>query len=95
MQNEEDINMLVLDFLKLKHEISDLQTKQKFIKQQIDVLMKTKQLDTFANDSAYVTYIERNNISVDKKKGFELFGDSFSQILKESQTRFITIKENF
>lgn len=85
---------LVIQFLDLKKKIKELEEHQKIVKNELQLLMESEDLSIVSTSKGIVTMVSRNSTSVDKKKGFEMFGERFKEILNERTSNFIMVKED-
>lgn len=84
---------LMQEFLKLKQEIKTLEQEQSLVKGKLQTLMERDGVDNYDGATADASIITRTNTSVDKKKASLLFGESFNECIRTSESKFIMVKE--
>lgn len=89
----EDAQKLIEKYIKLKNEIKKLETEQDFIKSQLKIIFERDGVEIIECEEGKAYFQTRNSESIDRFKGYELFGEKFNQCLRNKQSKFLMIKE--
>lgn len=80
-----ELQRLIGEKISITKQITELKAKEDSIKAEIKMNMKALQLERFEDESKnLVTLSSQTRKTVDKKLGFEKFGEAFGEIIKES-----------